>query len=310
MDLPGGPCPRETSARDRRRAHCEARATVVRRLNRKVPHNSAATWEDAIFLQGYVTAQDRMWQMDALRRLAAGELANLWGPSAVEQDRESRAAHGTHYRSADKNVGARSENHNPAYARGVNYYLGNRIEAACPRIHAAELHSPRLANRRYSLAALQMYHARSQHLAGRNPQAAHACGRRCAEGEFHSIRIAREPRRLGIRTPGRFPERTLPAAKHRFWRAIRTWNGRFPSPWYRGAPESRGPGRRAWARRFLEIPAVIHQDTIRNLAPAGVTNLRIRRQDLCRETIDRRARAVSRWQGQTKQGLLDRDWIG
>jgi len=41
-----------------------ARATVARD-NLGVPHISAASWEDAIFLQGYVTAQDRMWQMDA-----------------------------------------------------------------------------------------------------------------------------------------------------------------------------------------------------------------------------------------------------
>ena len=46
--------------------------------------------EDALFLQGFVTAQDRMWQMDALRRLAAGELAEVVGKSALESDREAR----------------------------------------------------------------------------------------------------------------------------------------------------------------------------------------------------------------------------
>ncbi len=49
-----------------------------------------ANWEDAIFLQGYVTAQDRLWQMDALRRLAAGELSEVIGPSTLELDREAR----------------------------------------------------------------------------------------------------------------------------------------------------------------------------------------------------------------------------
>src|SRR5580658_6719551 len=48
-----------------------------------VPHISAAGWEDAIFLQGYVTAQDRLWQMDALRRLAAGELSEVLGASTL-----------------------------------------------------------------------------------------------------------------------------------------------------------------------------------------------------------------------------------
>src|SRR6202050_5730909 len=55
-----------------------------------VPHIQAANWEDAVFLQGFVTAQDRMWQMDALRRLAAGELAEVIGKQAVESDEESR----------------------------------------------------------------------------------------------------------------------------------------------------------------------------------------------------------------------------
>jgi penicillin amidase len=32
------------------------------------PHIRAANLEDALFAQGYVTAQDRLWQMDALRR--------------------------------------------------------------------------------------------------------------------------------------------------------------------------------------------------------------------------------------------------
>src|SRR5689334_13090580 len=53
-----------------------------------VPHITAATWQDAIFLQGYATAQDRMWQMDALRRLAGGELAEVVGPQALDTDRE------------------------------------------------------------------------------------------------------------------------------------------------------------------------------------------------------------------------------
>ena len=41
-----------------------------------VPHIAAGAVEDAIFLQGYATAQDRLWQMDVIRRLAAGELSD------------------------------------------------------------------------------------------------------------------------------------------------------------------------------------------------------------------------------------------
>src|SRR5262249_20060758 len=49
---------------------------------RGVPHIRASKLEDALFVQGYVTAQDRLWQMDALRRFNAGELAEII-PSAI-----------------------------------------------------------------------------------------------------------------------------------------------------------------------------------------------------------------------------------
>src|ERR1035438_10909974 len=54
------------------------------------PHIRAASQEDALFVQGYVTAQDRLFQMDALRRYAGGSLAEILGPSLLESDRESR----------------------------------------------------------------------------------------------------------------------------------------------------------------------------------------------------------------------------
>src|SRR5438270_6431855 len=54
------------------------------------PHIRAANLEDALFLQGYVTAQDRLWQMDSLRRLAGGNLAEILGPIGLEPDREAR----------------------------------------------------------------------------------------------------------------------------------------------------------------------------------------------------------------------------
>ncbi|HZY74397.1 MAG TPA: penicillin acylase family protein, partial [Edaphobacter sp.] len=56
---------------------------IVQRDAHGVPHIRAATLDDLIFAQGYVTAQDRLWQMDLLRRHAAGELAEILGPSLV-----------------------------------------------------------------------------------------------------------------------------------------------------------------------------------------------------------------------------------
>ena len=55
-----------------------------------VPRIHAESIEDLAAAQGYVVAQDRLWQMDFLRRVAAGELAEIFGPVAFEFDRENR----------------------------------------------------------------------------------------------------------------------------------------------------------------------------------------------------------------------------
>lgn len=54
------------------------------------PHISAQNDSDAWFVQGYTVAEDRMWQMDMLRRLASGEVSEVVGSIAVETDRDAR----------------------------------------------------------------------------------------------------------------------------------------------------------------------------------------------------------------------------
>jgi penicillin amidase len=89
-----------------------------------VPTIEAATLEDLFFAQGYVTAQDRLWQMDMMRRAAAGELSEVIGEDTVRMDREERilglrlAA-----QAAEKNIPARDRAYFDAYARGVNAFL-------------------------------------------------------------------------------------------------------------------------------------------------------------------------------------------
>jgi len=46
--------------------------------------------EDIAFATGYVHAQERFFQMDLSRRMAAGELSELFGPLAVETDKKNR----------------------------------------------------------------------------------------------------------------------------------------------------------------------------------------------------------------------------
>src|SRR5207248_7437934 len=48
-----------------------------------VPHINAANIDDLFVAQGYITAQDRLWQMDVSRRYAAGELAEIFGPNLL-----------------------------------------------------------------------------------------------------------------------------------------------------------------------------------------------------------------------------------
>src|SRR5919204_2308380 len=67
-----------------------ARPVTVTRDSYGVPHIQAESLTDLLFAQGYVTAQDRFWQMDMTRRFAAGELAEVLGKEFVRTDREQR----------------------------------------------------------------------------------------------------------------------------------------------------------------------------------------------------------------------------
>ena len=74
---------------------------TVRRDAHGVPHIDAATQDDLFVAQGYVTAQDRLWQMDAYRRNANGELAEVMGPSLLSHDKAQRVYAVPQYCAAD-----------------------------------------------------------------------------------------------------------------------------------------------------------------------------------------------------------------
>src|SRR5260221_14552119 len=59
---------------------------TVRRDALGVPHLQASSLPDLMRAQGYVTAQDRMWQMDLLRRRAGGPRAGGLRPGALGAD--------------------------------------------------------------------------------------------------------------------------------------------------------------------------------------------------------------------------------
>jgi len=55
-----------------------------------IPHIYAQNTQDLFFAQGYITAQDRLWQMEMWRRWREGRLAEIFGPEALPFDRRTR----------------------------------------------------------------------------------------------------------------------------------------------------------------------------------------------------------------------------
>ena len=65
-------------------------AVEVRRDRWGIPHIYARTQHDLFFAQGFVAAQDRLWQMEMWRRASEGRLAEVLGARAAERDRLAR----------------------------------------------------------------------------------------------------------------------------------------------------------------------------------------------------------------------------
>ena len=103
-----------------------------------IPHIVARNAHDLFFLQGYVHARDRFFQMDLLRRQASGTLAELLGPATLISDVELRTI-GLR-RAAERSWAAASTQVArivEAYAEGVNAFL--RLHPLPPEYGALEL---------------------------------------------------------------------------------------------------------------------------------------------------------------------------
>jgi penicillin amidase len=97
---------------------------TVSRDSHGVPHIDAATQDDLFTAQGYVTAQDRLWQLDAFRRNSLGELAEIMGPSLLRHDEAQRLLliRPVAERFAAK-LAPDDRRRFKDYARGVNLYI-------------------------------------------------------------------------------------------------------------------------------------------------------------------------------------------
>jgi len=101
-----------------------AAPVTVRFGHHAVPSIEAGTVEDALFAQGYVVASERMWQMDLMRRLAQGRLAEVFGEEALPADRFFRTIGlGAAARRSLAELEDPYRRYLDAYAAGVNAYL-------------------------------------------------------------------------------------------------------------------------------------------------------------------------------------------
>jgi penicillin amidase len=97
---------------------------TVRRDQHGVPHIQAASLDDLFTAQGYVAAQDRLWQMDMARRVAAGDVAEVLGSSFVEHDRTQRIL--LMRETAERivaSLGDSDRSYLNDYAKGINLYI-------------------------------------------------------------------------------------------------------------------------------------------------------------------------------------------
>ncbi|HVF27738.1 MAG TPA: penicillin acylase family protein [Pyrinomonadaceae bacterium] len=102
-----------------------ARVTV-RRDERGIPYIEAANESDLYFAQGYVTASDRLWQMDLLRRTARGELSEIFGKVALEEDKRRRTyGFAVVAEATIAHAPAEVRDALEAYARGVNAFINS-----------------------------------------------------------------------------------------------------------------------------------------------------------------------------------------
>jgi len=106
---------------------------VVRRDAHAIPHIIAQNEEDLYRATGYVLAQDRLWQMDLLRRVTMGRLSEIFGKDMSKSDHLLRALRIPEktkmvLEQTDKEIITALE----AFADGINQYIDNHKDELPP----------------------------------------------------------------------------------------------------------------------------------------------------------------------------------
>jgi penicillin amidase len=100
------------------------RSAMVKFDDRGIPYIEASSAHDIFFTQGYITAAQRMFQMDILRRTATGELSGLLGTASLSEDKLNRTIGFNRIAKEEwKKTSRKTKADIQAYCDGVNAYL-------------------------------------------------------------------------------------------------------------------------------------------------------------------------------------------
>ena len=109
-----------------------------------IPHIQAISESDVFFAQGYVHAQDRLFQMELNRRVAHGRVSELFGKIGLETDRLARVLGFTRIGKKDWELfDERSKNIINSYIKGINAFL-NQLDNKLPFEFSLIQHKPEL----------------------------------------------------------------------------------------------------------------------------------------------------------------------
>ena len=271
---------------------------------RGVPHITAASIEDALFAQGFVTAQDRLWQMDMLRRVASGDLSEVAGHAALESDVKSRKLRMRSIAEAwAQRMPAKDRAWVAAYARGVNYYIETNRGKWGPEFRMMS-YEPRTWTMVDSmLCALQMNRTLSGHY----------------EQDLlkrRMIAAGKDKGKVDFLFPVRTGDEPMPGSNAWAISGAHTVSGKpllandphlewsLPSTWY--MVQLRAPGLNVAGATLPGVPAVIvgHNEKI----AWGITSLQFDNMDLYEENIDLRT-GQYRYKGQVLNAQRETEWI-
>ncbi|UCH15216.1 MAG: penicillin acylase family protein, partial [Bacteroidales bacterium] len=102
---------------------------IVYRDKYAVPHIYAKNENDLYMAVGYVLAQDRLWQMDLIRRITLGRISEIFGEDFIESDLLLRSLRFSE--KSGKILGILNENHKAAieaFCKGINQYINSNLK--------------------------------------------------------------------------------------------------------------------------------------------------------------------------------------